>query len=615
MLTTRTLLSGLLALTFSLAGCSGETGDDDTDSPTPLPATPTAAPELVDEDRDGYVAMPAGEDCNDQDKTINPSADEQCDKIDNDCDGVTDEEPVDGSSFFMDEDRDKYGDRTQFVRACTAPTGYVKDATDCNDADEDINPGATEVCGDGIDNNCDSSAGTCGYGGDMSLSTSSAVLVGEQAGSSLGAVVLNPGDLDGDGLDDFAVSAPSFDGSVANAGTVYLFKGPFASSPVLSNVLARISSDDEGEAFGTTMSTLDANRDGEADLAIGAPGSNLGGAASGAVYIFFGPLSGTLSTNDADVSIRGIPGAQLGLALDRAGDVNGDGNEDLLIGAPYEGTDETARRGSAFLMLGPLVGTISVSEGLRFTGDSSFGYAGRAVAGVGDLNNDGYDDFAIGAPFYNTPEVSTAGAVYIFHGPLTGASALSPADANGTLVGSAATRMGSALAPAGDINGDGKADLLVSAPYASTDTVASVGEVYVLPGPATGKLSTGNALATFQGAESGALIGATLLSPGDLTGDGQPDLLIGADGEIRGRTSLKSVYLLAGPFSGLKVTSTENVTARFISTNTDDFLGRSITVGNYGESSKPDIVLGVPTRNQDMNFSGETYFFYAGEGL
>ncbi|MFM7202886.1 MAG: MopE-related protein [Myxococcota bacterium] len=615
MLPTRTLFFGLFALTLGLAGCSGSTGDDDTESPTPLPATPTPEPELVDNDRDGYVAMPAGEDCNDDDKSINPSADEQCDKIDNDCDGNIDEDPVDGTSFFQDADGDKYGDRTQVTRACNAPTGYVKDATDCNDDDADINPGETEVCGDGLDNNCDSSAGTCGYGGDMSLTTSSAVIVGEQAGAALGTVVLNPGDLDGDGADDFAVSAPSHDAEKDNAGVVYIFKGPFASSPVLSNTLARITGNEEGGKFGRTMVSLDANGDGEADLAVGAPESNLGGALSGAVYVFFGPLTGTLSSNDADVSIRGIPNAQLGLALDRAGDINGDGHEDLLIGAPYEGTDENARRGSAFLMWGPLTGTPVVTEGIRFTGTSSYGYAGRTVAGVGDLNNDGFDDMAIGAPFYETAEVSTAGAAYIFHGPLTDAVNLSPSDADGTLLGASSTRVGSAIAPAGDLNGDGKGDLLISAPYASSNNASSVGEVYLFAGPASGTLSTANALATFQGAEAGALLGAALLSPGDLTGDGKADILIGADGEIRGRTSLKSVYLLAGPFSGLKVTSTENVTARFISTNTNDYLGRSVTVGNYGDSARPDIVLGVPTRNEDMAFTGEAYFFYAGEGL
>ncbi len=117
-----------------LAVACGDSGDD-----------------VVDQDGDG---VPAGEDCDDSDATVNPMADEVCDGLDNDCDGEVDEDATDATTWYADEDGDGYGDSEQTEIACEQPEDAVAEGGDCDDEDDAINPGAEEIC-DGVDNNCD----------------------------------------------------------------------------------------------------------------------------------------------------------------------------------------------------------------------------------------------------------------------------------------------------------------------------------------------------------------------------------------------------------------------------------------------------------------------------
>jgi len=94
-------------------------------------------------------------DCNDNNAAVNPGATKVCDGIDNDCVGGIDDDAVDSSIFYIDADNDSYGDASVFVQACSAPAGYVTDNTDCDDTDDTIYPGVTEIAGNGIDENCD----------------------------------------------------------------------------------------------------------------------------------------------------------------------------------------------------------------------------------------------------------------------------------------------------------------------------------------------------------------------------------------------------------------------------------------------------------------------------
>ena len=130
-------------------GCDDDDCDDDTDADTDS-NDDTAA--ITDADGDGY-----GEDsdCDDTSSAVHPGADEVCDELDNDCDGYTDEGVQ--ATWYADLDGDGYGDSADYAKACDQPSGYVEDDTDCNDGSTAANPGEAEVCGDGIDNDCDDS--------------------------------------------------------------------------------------------------------------------------------------------------------------------------------------------------------------------------------------------------------------------------------------------------------------------------------------------------------------------------------------------------------------------------------------------------------------------------
>ena len=103
--------------------------------------TETVVEEPQDSDMDGFTS---DEDCDDMDSAINPGADEVCDGIDNNCDGVVDEDAL--STFYVDSDDDGFGDPDIYLEACEAPDRYVANGSDCNDREDAVYPGADEVC-------------------------------------------------------------------------------------------------------------------------------------------------------------------------------------------------------------------------------------------------------------------------------------------------------------------------------------------------------------------------------------------------------------------------------------------------------------------------------------
>ncbi len=136
----------LSAIILSLAACRTDPSKPDTDT-----LSGDTGPELVDADGDGWLS---DEDCDDDDASVHPGADEVCDELDNDCDGAIDEEAVDASTFYTDADGDGFGDPDAAVLACEAGDGLVEDATDCDDDNAETYPDAPERC-DGLDNDCD----------------------------------------------------------------------------------------------------------------------------------------------------------------------------------------------------------------------------------------------------------------------------------------------------------------------------------------------------------------------------------------------------------------------------------------------------------------------------
>jgi hypothetical protein len=225
----RTLTLTAFALSFTTVGCGSKTDSDGTDSGTPV---------SVDADDDGFTA---DEDCDDSDAAVNPDATEVCDEIDNDCDEEIDEDDAeDALAWYADSDSDGFGDANASVTACTVPSGYVEDSTDCDDTMDVVNPDADELC-NGTDDDCDTEideeaidmgtwytdGDTDGYGDDATMTmaceqASGTTDVGGDCDDANAAVNPDAEELC-DGVDNDCDSATSEDATVAwtdSSGTV-----------------------------------------------------------------------------------------------------------------------------------------------------------------------------------------------------------------------------------------------------------------------------------------------------------------------------------------------------------------------------------------------------------
>ncbi|HCH65281.1 MAG TPA: hypothetical protein DFR83_20920, partial [Deltaproteobacteria bacterium] len=340
----------------------------------------TTAP--VDSDGDGAWS---DEDCDDNDAGIGPHAQEVCDDIDNDCDGLVDADDEDAiavPTWAPDEDQDGYGDAERAFKSCDAMgEGYAENDLDCDDGAVDINPDAIETCGDGVDSDCDGADGPAEFEG-------SAALECGIVGWSLGAESMGAGDLDGDGVPELVLAATS-----SGVGIVM--------DPQSSD-LVTVSDAPTDEAFGASVTVGDADGDGVAELFVGNPSE------AGAVYRISGPILSPISLDEAAVLEPAASNMMFGTALAFVPDLGGDGQGDLLIGTP--GASEGIG-GVAIVADASDFGSVEMLQlGRGFPGGAQLG---AVVTPVGDVDGDGVQDVAVGIP--------GQGAVAVILGGVTGA--------------------------------------------------------------------------------------------------------------------------------------------------------------------------------------------------
>ena len=332
---------------------------------------------------------------------------------------------------------------------------------------------------------------------------------GSFADDEYGAAATALGDVDGDGFDDVAVGAP---GRAGGSGGVDVH---FGSSDGPSHPPRVLSGAAAGDRFGAVLAGAgDLDCDGLTDLAIGAPGSS---EEAGAVHVFLGAREPDWSSPDHSLA-GASAGDGFGAALSGAGDVHGDGCHDLLVGAP--GTSGGA--GAAFLYVGG-EGGLATAPGWSLPGQEAGAHLGAAVAGVGDVQGDGWSDFVVGEPFADVQDLDQ-GRVLLFSGSATGPSIepawTEPGDEPGLA-------WGSVLAPAGDTNGDGRADLLVGLPLADWHEHEDSGRVVLFLGGAAEPIAQDWPLRGYGG---DARVGASLGTVGDADGDGYTDFVVGEPG-------------------------------------------------------------------------------------
>jgi len=334
-----------------------------------------------------------------------------------------------------------------------------------------------------------------------------------------------------------------------------------------------------GDFSGASVSSAgDVNGDGLADLLIGAYGADPGGVSdAGETYLVFGSasLAGRFDLAAADVTFSGIDARDgSGFSVSSAGDVNGDGLADLLIGAPGVGPGGNPSPGEVYLVYGSasLAGSVDLAAaGVTFSGIDGGDGSGVSVSSAGDVNGDGLADLLIGAPNAGGGD-SIAGETYLVYGSTNLASNIDLAAADVTFSGiDEGDYSGVSVASAGDVNGDGLADLLIGTYGANSDA----GETYLVYGRASlaGSIDLadiGGAVpgVTFRGIDAEERSRISVSSAGDVNGDGLADFLIGAYGaDLGGGTPAGETYLIygqAGPIpepTGLALASLAAVVA------------------------------------------------------
>lgn len=471
-----------------------------------------------------------------------------------------------------------------------------------------------------------------------------------------GQALAHAGDADGDGLADLLLGAYEADPtSLDSAGTTYVFYGrsapkvsPLALSPRTTDAYGEAAFDWSGIAV---SGAGDFNGDGLSDFLVGAIGADANGSRSGRTYVVFG--NGTRPTGLLG-SLDGTNGFSLegeaadddsGRSIAAAGDVNGDGLDDILVSAyRADGTEIDAGRiyliygtdqaiGSASLELSNVGGTVA---GVVLEGEGEGDFAGFALAGGVDLDNDGFDEMVIGA-YAADLAGGASGRIYVVYGDDALPSALSLSDVadpmaapdyglaiDGELPGDFAGR---SLAAAGDLDGDGVDDLLVGAPGASVAGVGT-GRVYALLGgasfqPGGGTLSLADVGGTVEGAvfdgeAAQDSAGAAIASLGDLNADGYADFVIGAPfatGEAFG--SGRAYVVVGRPDLG----TTEAVLLADVATGAGGFAidgeysfdaaGHAVAGGgDVDGDGYPDIVVGAHEGGPDQQ--GRVYVVFGG---
>jgi Ca2+-binding RTX toxin-like protein len=460
---------------------------------------------------------------------------------------------------------------------------------------------------------------------------------------SLGWSVSGAGDVNGDGFDDLFIGSHNGSGSTL-AGLSYVVFGSAAGFPATLDVTAldgsngfKIEGEVRGPGEGVEMSVSDAgdvNGDGIGDIIIGLPHETPAGESSGSSYVVFGSASGftdvlSLTTLDGTNGFR-IDGVVFrglsGFAVSGAGDVNGDGFDDVMVGAL--GADPVGyNSGSTYVVFGGNTGfapSISVaslngSNGFRIDGFATSQYTGGAVSSAGDINGDGFDDMIIGN------SRSHFGDTFIVFGAGSFSSTLSLSSLNGNngfRVHSAPVDFaGYSVSGAGDVNGDGIDDLIIGATHKDQGTIYAAGASYVVFGTTSGFSSVLD-VSTLDGSNGFRIngtaaydrVGFSVSGAGDINGDGFDDLVVGAPFTNLNGSYSGSTYVVFGAASfgaTLELSSLDGDTGFRLDGDANFFNGFSVSgAGDINGDGFADLVSGAPGGNGP----GAAFVVLGGEG-
>jgi hypothetical protein len=418
----------------------------------------------------------------------------------------------------------------------------------------------------------------------------------DQASAWYGYSVNAAGDVNGDGYSDVIAGAYRYDDGEDNEGRAYAYYGS-ADGP---SVTPDWTAEDNlvGAWFGHSVSGAgDVNGDGYADVIVGAPQPDHG-TTIGLAYVYYGSATGLSPTANWTAQ-----GDQLvdwfGRRVQGAGDVNGDGYGDVIIGVPHYDSDRVDV-GKAVAYYGSAHG-LSATPDWTAVGSQVLALFGRDAKGAGDVNGDGYDDVIVGAHQYDHGE-KNEGRAFVYLGSANGLRTTPAWKAESDQPGAL---FGRSVNTTGDVDGDGYDEIVVGAPQYD-DGQANEGKAFLYYGSPTGPSTTAGWMAQADQAE--AWFARSVATAGDIDADGYGDAIIGAPNYDTNKTDGGKVFVYYGSAAGLN--TAPGWTAEM---NQDHaWFGRSVTtVGDVNGDGLGDVVAGAPQFDDPEKDEGGAFVFFA----
>ncbi len=423
----------------------------------------------------------------------------------------------------------------------------------------------------------------------------------DQLYANFGTSVASAGDVNGDGYSDVIVGAYQFeDGGNVNEGRAFVYHGSATGLSATPNNTPD-DADQVGANFGISVASAgDLNGDGYSDVIVGAWAYDDGGNIDeGRAYVYFGSATGLSATPNSTPDDADKASNWFATSVASAGDINGDGYSDVIIGAQGDNDCTSIGEGWAFIYHGSPDG-LSVSSTWTAESNLAYSFYGVSVSSAGDVNGDGYSDVIIGAHQFSNGEAAE-GKAYVYHGSATGLS-LTPnwtAESN-----QAFAYFGVTVSCAGDVNGDGYSDIIVAA-TAFDNGETNEGRVFVYHGSPTGLSASANWTAESNQASAG--LGVGVRGAGDVNGDGYADVIVGAPWYDNGNNDEGRAFVYHGSATGL------SLTANWTAESNQDYANMGFTVGSAGDvngDGYSDVITGAPWYDNGETDEGRTYLYY-----
>ncbi len=354
--------------------------------------------------------------------------------------------------------------------------------------------------------------------------------------------------------------------------------------------------DQTGAFFGISVATAgDVNGDGYDDVIVGAYRYDNGQTDEGAAFVYHGSATG-LSTTPNWMAESDQP-ALLGLSVGTAGDVNGDGYADAIVGA-YGYDNGQIDEGRAFVYHGSASG-LSTTPNWTAESEQVYAYFGYSVGTAGDVNGDGYTDVIVGAYSYDNGQTEE-GRAFVYEGSPSGLS-ITPA-----WIGESDQDLayfGASVGTAGDVNGDGYADVIVGAPYFDNGQ-GEEGRAFVYYGSDSGLSTVANW--TAESDQAGASFGDSVGTAGDVNSDGYADVIVGGPSYDNDQLNEGRAFVYRGSTSGLS--TTPNWTAE-----SDQAAGFGTSVGTVGDVNGDgygDVIVGAYAYDNGQQDEGRAFVYH-----